>query len=480
MPVLCVVSLFAGLPLLAAPLPSARSVLDRYIAATGGASAWNSKRTERDDIEGRSLDGNHVLLRATVAMTREGNSHSEIRVPEEAREGVYNGIAWAWTKLSGPRIKRGPDRDEAIHSAHMLEEGDWRRLYPQSRVDGIEKVGGSFCYKLRLLPSAEQKTEWFDVATGLLARRDSVTLSSNGAIPVSYTVESWKVHDGLKQPDAMLASRGDLKYRLRVLSLTYNELRDPEDIRYPAQVEGYLDAERAGKALPNAEEIIERHIFESGGISAWERLKSQRVTGTLEFITRNIQARTEASASGGGRFYQVIDIPGLGRQEEGSDGHVSWERSPALGARAKPRRNLTGLGMTLDAAEVIGWRYLVGEVRTEARETIDGHDCYRVLVRGRDASKQAVRWYDRKTGLLYRTSVSYPTDMGEVPAVLTYQAWRTVDGLKWPVQIQMRVSGQEMLFTADEVSLNSSIDDSVFELPEEIRSLKTAEAESNQ
>jgi hypothetical protein len=48
------------------------------------------------------------------------------------------------------------------------------------------------------------------------------------------------------------------------------------------------------------------------------------------------------------------------------------------------------------------------------------------------------------------------------------------------VQIQMRVSGQEMLFTADEVSLNSSIDDSVFELPEEIRSLKTAEAESNQ
>jgi hypothetical protein len=478
--VLCAASLAITVQLSATPLPSAKSVLDRYIAATGGASAWNSKKTERDDIEGRSLDGRHVLLRATLAMTRQGNALNEIRVPEEAREGVYNGVAWAWTRLSGPRIKRGPDRDEAIRSARMLEEADWRRLYPQSRVEAIEQIDGKPCYKLLLLPSAERKTEWFDVATGLLARRDSVTLTSTGAVPVSYTVESWKVHDGLKQPDKMLATRGELKYRLQVLSLSYNELRDPEDVRYPAQVEGYLDAERAGTALPNAEEIIERHIFESGGFSAWERLRTQRITGTLDFVSRNIQARTEVWASGDGRFYQFIDIPGLGRQEEGSNGRVFWERSPALGPRAKPRTSLSGLGMTLDAAEVIGWRYLVGEVRTEAREMIDGRDCYRVLVRGRDSSRSATRWYDRKTGLLYRTSVSYKTAMGDIPAVLTYRAWRTVDGLKWPVQIQMQVSGQELLFNADQVALNSSIDDSVFELPGEIRGLKPPADETNQ
>src|SRR5206468_1516604 len=92
-------------PAAATSLPSARLVLDRYIAVTGGAPAWNSKKTERDEIEGRSLDGKHVLLHATLAMTRQGNSLNEIRVPEEAREGVYNGIAWAWTRLSGPRIK---------------------------------------------------------------------------------------------------------------------------------------------------------------------------------------------------------------------------------------------------------------------------------------------------------------------------------------------------------------------------------------
>jgi hypothetical protein len=458
-----------------AALPSARAVLDRYIAVTGGANAWHSKKTERDEIEGRSLDGSRVLLRATVSLTRRGNSNSEVKVPEEACEGVYNGVAWAWTKLSGPRIKRGPDREEALRSSRMLEEADWHSLYPNSRVEAIEMVDGKPSYKVLLLPSADQKTEWFDVTTGLLTRRASVALSSGGATSVSYTVESWRVRDGLKQPSTMLAARGDLHYRLAVLSLTYNELRDPEDIRYPAQVEGYLDAERTGKALPNAEEIIERHIFESGGFSAYERLKTQKITGTLEFLSRNMEARTETLSAGDGRYYQSVDIPGLGKQEEGSDGRVFWERSPILGPRAKPRNNLTGLGMTLDAAEVIGWRYLVGEVRTEARETIDGHECYRVLVRGRNGSQQSIRWYDRNTGLLYRTNVSYKTEMGDVPTVLTYQEWRTVAGLKWPVRIHMEVSGQELRFTAAEVSLNGSINESVFDLPDEIRDLASVD-----
>jgi hypothetical protein len=35
----------------------------------------------------------------------------------------------------------------------------------------------------------------------------------------------------------------------------------------------------------------------------------------------------------------------------------------------------------------------------------------------------------------------------------------------------MVVSGQEILFTADEVELNASVDGGIFELPAEIRSL---------
>ena len=469
---LCAASIFAAALCPASPSrPSPGQIFDRYVTVTGGDAAWRAKQSERDEIEGRTLDGNHVILRATIALTRAGYSLNEIRIPEEAREGVYNGVAWAWTRLSGPRIKRGADRDVAIRTARMLEEADWRSLYPRSRVEGLETIDGKRCWKVLLLPSADQRTEWFDADTGLLARRSSMEMSAAGETRFVYSMESWQVRDGLKQPSSMLAWRGDFHYRLNVLHVSYNDVSWPDYFRYPPQVEDYLAAERAGRALPNAEELIERHIFASGGVDAYQAVRTQRITGTLAFLSRNMEARTEAWSAGDGRYYQTVDIPGMGKQEEGSDGRVAWERSPILGPRAKPRRSLAGLGVTLDAAEVVGWRFLVGEVRTEAAEMIDGHDCWRVRVTGRDGSQAATRWYDRKTGLLYRASLSLKSEMGTVPATMTYEAYRVVEGIKWPVRIHMSVSGQEILFTADEVELNAPIEAEVFELPDEIRSL---------
>ena len=190
------------------PLPSAGQVFDRYIRATGGMDAWRTKQSERTEIEGRAIESGRVVLRATVALARAGYSLNDIRVPEEAREGVYNGVAWAWTRLSGVRIKRGADREVAIRTSRMLEEADWHSLYPKSRVEGIEDIEGKPCYKVLLLPSADRKIEWFDSRSGLLARRSSVELSAAGEIPNVYTMETWRVQDGLKQPASMLASRG--------------------------------------------------------------------------------------------------------------------------------------------------------------------------------------------------------------------------------------------------------------------------------
>jgi hypothetical protein len=447
--------------------------MNRYVAVTGGEATWKAQNSERDEIEGRSLDGQDILLRATVSMTRQGNLVSDVQLPEAGREGIFNGVAWSWTPLSGPRIRKGAEREEALRASRMLPEADWHSHYPKSRVEAVEEIDGKPCYKVLLLPSPEQKAEWFDLATGLLVRRSEL---QSGATPVSYTVEAWRTRDGLKQPMAMLATRGDLTYRLSVLEVSYNKLRLPDDVRYPAAVESYLNEQRAGIALPNAEDLIERHIFESGGAAAYERLRTQRITGTIEFLARNLAATTETVSAGNGRYYQSVDIPGLGKQEEGSDGKTAWERSPILGPQSRPRRSLAGLGVTLDAAEVVGWRYLVGEVRTERLEKIDGRDCYRVRVKGRGGKQESTRWYDRKTGLLYRTTLLSKTAMGEVPTVLTYKAWRDVEGLKWPVQIHMLVSGQEMIFRADQVTLNSPLDESTFELPEDIRRLRAEDS----
>jgi hypothetical protein len=472
---------FAAAPSLAEPrgtLPTAGQVLDRYVSATGGAAAWHAKHTERDDIEGRTLDGLRVVLRATVTISRSGNAVSEIQVPQSASEGVYKGVAWALSHLSGVRIKHGMERDEAIRDSRMLEEADWRNLYPKSRVAGVEAVGRERCYKVLLLPSSTQRMEWFSVSSGLLVKRSAYELSTAGDTPAGYTVEEWAERGGIKQPAMMRAWRGDFEYRVRVLSTEYNARH--ADLQYPAEVAEYLKAERAGKALPNAEEIIERHIFESGGPDFYEMLRTQKVTGTLTLLARNIEGRMETWSTVGGKYYQSTDIPGMGKQEEGSDGVIAWDRSPAIGPRVKPKKNAAALGVTLDAAGMIEWRVLIDNVRTEAEERVDDRDCYRVRLVPRDGSREMIRWYDRGTGLLYRSALAVSTDMGILPLVMTYEEYRSVAEVKWPSRIRVTASGQDTLFAADEVKLNEPVDESVFEVPAEIRDLaqKKADAES--
>ena len=147
------VMLLCGTAAAAGQPPTAGQVLDRYVNLTGGIAAWQAKQTEADDIEGRTLDGQRVVLRATVTVSRSGNSVSEIQVPQVAREGVHKGVAWASSHFSGVRIKRGMERDEAIRDSRMPEEADWRGLYPKSQLAGIETIGGERCYKVLLLPS---------------------------------------------------------------------------------------------------------------------------------------------------------------------------------------------------------------------------------------------------------------------------------------------------------------------------------------
>jgi hypothetical protein len=459
-----------------ATLPSAEAVLDRYVRLTGGASAWHSKHSERDEIEGRALEGDRVVLRATISTSRSGEYVSNIQIPQQGSEGVYKGVAWAVSDFSDVRIKRGMEREEAMRESRMLEEADWHSLYPKSVVAGIETIGTERCYKVLLLPSPVEKNEWFSIATGLLVRRASSEISSSGDTPTGYTVEQWAEHDGITQPSVMLAWRGDFQYRLTVLSTKYNTDHGRKDFEYPQEVADYLAAEKAGTALPNAEEIVERHIFESGGPDAYEMLRTQQISGKVTYLSRNLEARMETWAASGGRYYQATDVPGMGKQEEGSDGVIAWDRSPSLGPRVRPRKNPGSVGITQDAAGMIAWRLLIEKVRTEGEQRIDGHDCYRVRLTPRDGSGDMLRWYDRESGLLYRASLATRTDMGDVPVVLTFEEYRDIAGVKWPSRVRIEASGQETIFAADQVKLNEPVDDSIFEVPPEIRELAQKKA----
>ena len=104
----CVLSLVLSIPLLCgqtAPksqtrLPDAASILDRFVAATGGVEAYRKFAFEK--IESTIVLPSGIRIRAISLRSRDGRRETLIgSTAQPTRSGVTNGIAWELEPANG-------------------------------------------------------------------------------------------------------------------------------------------------------------------------------------------------------------------------------------------------------------------------------------------------------------------------------------------------------------------------------------------
>jgi hypothetical protein len=78
--------------------------------------------------------------------------------------------------------------------------------------------------------------------------------------------------------------------------------------------------------LPSGESLIRRSIEREGGAEAVDRAQTAIMTGTVEILGHNISGPL-AIYQQGEQSYTEIELPGIGKVEEGFDGTVAWENS---------------------------------------------------------------------------------------------------------------------------------------------------------
>src|SRR5260370_12299833 len=95
-----------------------------------------------------------------------------------------------------------------------------------------------------------------------------------------------------------------------------------------------------GADLPSGESLLERCLVKSGGAEAYARVKSAKMTGTVELVGHNISGPVSVFQQGD-KTYTVIELAGLGKVEEGFDGTTAWETNSMQGPRIKAGREKT-------------------------------------------------------------------------------------------------------------------------------------------
>jgi hypothetical protein len=226
----------------------------------------------------------------------------------------------------------------------------------------------------------------------------------------------------------------------------------------------------ADDALPKAETILDRSVEVTGGKPAFEKRHNEVMHGSMEFSGRGIKGTMTVYQAEPDKNLAIIEIEGIGKIESGSNGEIAWENSALQGPRIKQGDEKAGSlrDGTFNAA--LNWRKLYTKAETAGSETVEGHECYKVVLTPKEGKPNA-EFFDKKTGLMVKTTVTRNTPMGEITAEVVADDYRKEGDVIIPHKLINRAAGQEFLIQVESVEVNVNLPKDRFDLPSEIQGL---------
>jgi len=222
--------------------------------------------------------------------------------------------------------------------------------------------------------------------------------------------------------------------------------------------------------LPSGESLVERCIQSEGGVKAIEHAQTAVTTGTVELIGHNISGPLEIYQQGN-KSYMDIELPGIGKVEEGFDGEVAWESNVLQGPRVKDGDELEAAKRSARISVLGDWKEYYKSAVTENAEDVDGKPAWKVgmtPIKGTDVEHF---FFDRDSGLLVKMTQILPTAMGDVPVVMTLGDYHEIDGLQTPFLMTQSAMGQNLAMHIDKVVYNTTIPPGKFDLPPDVKAI---------
>ena len=237
-------------------------------------------------------------------------------------------------------------------------------------------------------------------------------------------------------------------------------------------IAGWLNGVAVVRAadLPSGDSLIQRCIESEGGAKAIERAQTATMTGSVEITGHNISGPLEIYQQGD-KSYTEIELPGIGKVEEGFDGKVAWESSVLAGARVKDGEELEAAKRASRISVLGNWNDYYKSAVTVGSEDVNGKPAWKVNMTPTEGSSVENYYFDRDSGLLVKMTQTLPTAMGDIPVEMTLGDYREVDGIQTPFLMTQSAMGQNMALHIEKVTYNAEIPPGKFDLPQDVKDI---------
>ncbi len=239
---IAIVVMLVSTSVFGADLPSAESLLDRFVEVTGGKQAYEARKSEvaHGTVEMAAMGIKGTLVR----YTREPGQYllnMELPGIGSFLTGAKDGIAWDQSDLMGPRIKSGLERAEALREAKFNATAAWRDLYPKVQTVGEEIVAGEDCYKVSMSPpEGPAETMYLSKKSGLALKVVATASTQLGDVEAEILFADYKDFGGILTPSKFTERTAGQEIVMTVQSLEVNTEIPNTRFDFPAGVAAIL------------------------------------------------------------------------------------------------------------------------------------------------------------------------------------------------------------------------------------------------
>jgi hypothetical protein len=227
---------------------------------------------------------------------------------------------------------------------------------------------------------------------------------------------------------------------------------------------------RAEEPLPKAEEILDKFVDVTGGKAAYEKVHNEKSAGTFEFVGKGVKGTLTSYRAEPNKMYTRVELENIGAIEHGSDGETAWTLSALQGPHIAEGEERALALREATLREPLLWRKLYKSVETAGVENVDGAACYKVVLTPNEG-KPETQYYDKKSNLLVKMTMTVVSQMGEIPTEMVVSDYKVQDGLLSPRKIRNKMLGQEFETTVGQIEYNVDMPKDRFDLPNEIKAL---------
>ncbi len=133
---------------------------------------------------------------------------------------------------------------------------------------------------------------------------------------------------------------------------------------------------------------------------------------------------------------------------------MAWENTALQGPRIKQgAERAEALRDGAFNADLF-WQKLYTKAETSGLESVEGHECYRIVLTPSEG-KPMIKYFDKTSGLLVKTTTTVTSQMGEITAEILYDDYQKDAGVLSPHRMVNRAAQQEFVIQIQSIETNA-------------------------